>query len=70
MRTAIAILNWNGEILLERYLPSVVRHSQGTDVYVIDNASTDGSVAYVKANYPQVKIVQISSNLGFAGGYN
>lgn len=70
MRTAIAILNWNGEILLERYLPSVVHYSEGTDIYVIDNASTDGSVAFVRTNYPQIKIVQNTENGGFAKGYN
>lgn len=70
MRTAIAILNWNGEILLERYLASVVRYSEGTDIYVIDNASTDGSVEFVRTNYPQIKIVQNPENGGFAKGYN
>ena len=70
MRTAIAILNWNGEILLERYLPSVVLYSEGTDIYVIDNASTDTSVQFVRTNYPQIKIIQNSTNGGFAGGYN
>ncbi|HEA22671.1 hypothetical protein LCGC14_1175260 [marine sediment metagenome] len=70
MRTAIAILNWNGEILLERYLPSVVLYSEGTDIYVIDNASTDTSVQFVRTNYPRIKIIQNSTNGGFAGGYN
>jgi len=70
LRTAIAILNWNGEILLERYLPSVVLYSEGTDIYVIDNASTDTSVQFVRTNYPRIKIIQNSTNGGFAGGYN
>ncbi|MDT7830362.1 glycosyltransferase family 2 protein [Pricia sp. S334] len=70
MRIAIAILNWNGEVLLERYLTSVVHFSQGADIYVIDNASTDGSVAYIRTVHPQVKIIENSENKGFAGGYN
>ena len=70
MRTAIAILNWNGEILLERYLPSVVRYSEAADIYVIDNASTDGSIQFLQINYPQVKVIQNIKNFGFTGGYN
>lgn len=70
MRIAIVILNWNGEVLLERYLPSVVRHSEGADIYVIDNASTDASIEFLEAEYPQVKIIQNAENGGFAKGYN
>ncbi len=70
MQIAIVILNWNGEVLLERYLPSVVRHSKGYDIYIADNASTDGSVTFIKQNYPQVKIIQNDQNGGFAKGYN
>ncbi len=70
MRIAIVILNWNGKGLLKSYLPSVIKYSEGTDIYVADNASTDGSVAFVKANYPSIHIVQNTSNGGFAKGYN
>ncbi len=70
MQIAIVILNWNGEVLLERYLPSVVRYSQGCDIYVADNASTDGSVTFLKQNYPNIKIIQNDQNGGFAKGYN
>ena len=67
---AIVILNWNGEVLLERYLPSVVEYSGDAKVYLADNASTDGSIAFVKENYPSVKIIQNTVNGGFAQGYN
>ena len=70
MKIAIVILNWNGEALLERYLPSVIANSPEGTVYVADNASSDGSVDFLKREYPQVKIVQNSSNGGFAKGYN
>ncbi|WP_306012988.1 MULTISPECIES: glycosyltransferase family 2 protein [unclassified Allomuricauda] len=70
MKIAVVILNWNGEALLERFLPSVLEYSKGTDVYVVDNASTDGSVAYVAQHYPNINIIQNSSNGGFAKGYN
>ena len=67
---AIAILNWNGKNWLEKFLPSVISHSENTDIYIIDNASTDDSVAFLKLNFPQVKIIQNTENHGFAGGYN
>ena len=70
MKIAIVILNWNGEILLERYLPSVIKHSADADIYVADNASTDGSIAFLKEKYPSVKIIQNQENGGFAKGYN
>ena len=70
MRIAIVILNWNGEVLLERYLPSVVQHSDSADIYVIDNASSDGSIDFLKAEYPQVKCIRNEGNGGFAKGYN
>lgn len=47
-----------------------MQYSEGADIYVADNASTDNSVAFVKSKYPSIKIVQNSSNGGFAKGYN
>ncbi|MBT8308265.1 MAG: glycosyltransferase family 2 protein [Maribacter sp.] len=70
MKIAIVILNWNGEVLLERYLPSVIQYSGDADIYVADNASTDGSVDFLKRNYPQIQIIQNKVNGGFAKGYN
>ena len=70
MKIAIVILNWNGEVLLERYLPSVIEHSKGADIYVADNASTDDSIAFVTNNYPTVQIIKNTENGGFAKGYN
>jgi GT2 family glycosyltransferase len=69
-KIAIAILNWNGRTLLEKYLPSVVQHSEGVDIFVIDNASSDDSVTFIQENYPSIKIIQNSENGGFAKGYN
>ena len=70
MKFAIVILNWNGEALLERYLSLVVQYSGDADIYLADNASTDGSVAFVKENFANVNLIQNSSNNGFAKGYN
>ena len=70
MRLAIAILNWNGKSWLEKFLPTVIKNSPDADIYVIDNASTDDSVAFLKTNFPTVKLVINKENYGFAGGYN
>ena len=67
---AIVILNWNGKALLEKFLPSVTKHSKGAVVYVADNASTDDSVAFVSENFPEVKLIQNTENGGYAKGYN
>lgn len=70
-RVAVAILNWNGEKFLRQFLPSVVAFSEDlADIVVIDNASSDGSIALLKSDYPQVTIVELPVNYGFAGGYN
>ena len=67
---AIVILNWNGKALLEKFLPSVLMHSGDAMIYVVDNASTDHSVEFVKLKYPTVKIIQNKTNGGYAKGYN
>lgn len=69
-KIAVVILNWNGEKLLEQFLPSIVKHSPEADIYLADNASTDDSISYVKAFFPTVQIIKNESNLGFAEGYN
>ena len=71
MKTAIVILNWNGQKLLEQFLPSIVNFSANeAEIYVADNASTDNSINYIKEFYPAVKIVQNVVNGGYAKGYN
>ena len=69
-KVAVAILNWNGKDLLEKYLPSVIEYSKEHSVYVIDNDSDDDSVAYIESKFPEIKIIQTGENLGYAGGYN
>lgn len=70
MKIAVVILNWNGVKLLEQFLPSIVQFSPDAAIYVADNASTDASVSFVKANFPSIHIIENKSNFGFAQGYN
>lgn len=66
---AIVLLNFNGEAVLPSFLPSVVANSQ-YDLWLIDNASTDESLAYVKEQFPSVSCISLTANHGFTGGYN
>lgn len=70
-KVAVAILNWNGINYLQSFLGKVCEYSlSDAEVWIIDNASSDDSLSYVRKNHPQVKIVELDSNLGFANGYN
>ena len=70
MKCSVVILNWNGEQTLRQFLPSVLQHTQLTDVEIVvaDNGSTDGSLDYLRTQ--PVRIIQLDQNYGFAGGYN
>ncbi|MBT4298400.1 MAG: glycosyltransferase family 2 protein [Flavobacteriaceae bacterium] len=70
MKVAIVILNWNGLNHLKKFLPSVVKHSDKHNIYVIDNNSSDNSVKYLNKNYPKIKLIINSKNYGYAKGYN
>lgn len=69
---SIIIVNWNGKQWLENEcLPSVKKQTyQNYEVVLVDNASSDDSLDFVKKNYPKVKVVKSKSNLGFAAGNN
>ena len=70
-KVAIVILNWNGEKMLREYLPSVLQYSRDeATIYVADNASTDDSLTMLKAHFPEVRLIELEKNWGFAEGYN
>ena len=58
LKIAVVILNWNGQKLLEQFLPSIIQYSKEATIYVADNASTDDSVSFVTAHFPSVKIMR------------
>jgi len=75
MKISIVIPNYNGRRLLEKNLPAVVRacrhwRKKGWEVIVVDDASTDDSVDFLKKNYPQVKIIRHINNQRFAAACN
>ena len=68
---AIVILNWNGQNFLKQFLPSVLASTYlNKRIIVADNASTDNSIIFLQQNFPQVEILQHTTNEGFAKGYN
>lgn len=68
---SIIIVNWNGKKYLKDCLNSVFSQTYPNyEVVFVDNASTDGSVKYIKENFSKVKIVVNKENLGFAKGNN
>lgn len=70
MKTAVVILNWNGLQHLQHYLPRVVATTPEADIVVADNGSTDDSVAWLREAMPQLQLVLLDKNYGFAEGYN
>lgn len=70
MTVKIVILNWNGRSHLERFLPSVMSARGEAGVVVADNGSSDGSVEFLRENYPDIELLVFDDNYGYAGGYN
>lgn len=71
-KTSVIILNWNGAKLLKQFLPTVLMHTQTEDceVVVADNNSADDSVEIMTQLFPDVKLILLDKNYGFAEGYN
>jgi GT2 family glycosyltransferase len=72
LKAAIVILNWNGISYLKKFLQITLENSlsAGTEIFVADNGSTDGSADWVEKYFPFVKMIRFDKNYGFAGGYN
>ena len=71
-KISVVILNWNGVGMLQKFMPKVVEYSamEGVEICVADNASTDESVSYLQTNFPNVRLILLDKNYGFAEGYN
>ncbi len=68
---SVLIVNWNGEKWLKNCLDSLKAQTyKNYEIIFIDNASTDGSVNFVKQHHPDIKLIQNDENVGFAGGNN
>ena len=66
---SVIILNWNGKQFLEDCLCAMRRQTlRDFETILVDNGSTDGSVEYLRARFPELKLLALPDNLGFAGG--
>ena len=71
VKVSVIIPSWNGEKLLKICLPSLKKQTfKQFEVIVVDNGSTDGSVKYIKKSFPEIKLVELKSNSGFAAAVN
>ena len=70
-RVDIVILNWNGLRFLQPCLDALAEQTfRDYQIWLVDNGSTDGSVAFVRANYPHVHLITNATNRGFAAANN
>ncbi|HRQ38136.1 MAG TPA: glycosyltransferase [Chloroflexota bacterium] len=69
---SILVLNWNGRDLLARYLPPLTQldYPGPYEILLVDNGSTDDSVAFTQTHFPAVRIIANEENLGFSRGIN
>jgi len=68
---SVIVLNWNGKHLLGDCLDSIGKQTYpAIETIVVDNGSIDGSLNYLKENYPGVKLIANEQNLGFAKAMN
>ena len=68
---SLIVLNWNGQPYLHGCITSLLRQNYPeVEFIVVDNGSTDGSVAYVRGTFPGVEVIETGRNLGFSGGMN
>ncbi len=70
-KVSVVIINYNGRKYLEKFLPSVLASTYADiELIVADNASADDSLAFVRESFPTVRIIELTRNHGYAGGYN
>ena len=68
---SVVIPNWNGKRFLAACLDSLRRQTyQRISVIIVDNASNDGSQAFIRDSYPEVRLIELSENQGFTGACN
>jgi N-acetylglucosaminyl-diphospho-decaprenol L-rhamnosyltransferase len=66
----VVIVSWNGRSRLDSCLEHLARQTAPNRVIVVDNASTDGTAAMVRARHPQADLVEMDRNVGFARAVN
>ena len=70
MKIAVVIPNWNGADMIAECLTSLQKQTQKADIIVVDNGSIDNSVSLIEEYFPEVTVISLHKNTGFAGGVN
>ena len=70
IKLAIVVLNWNGKKWLSKFLPTLINNSKGGVLFLVDNASSDDSVDFVRNRFSDINIIINDDNFGYAKGYN
>ncbi len=70
MKAIVVIPNWNGADMLALCLESLRHQSKKSDVLVVDNGSIDNSIELLESQFPEVILIKLPKNTGFAGGVN
>ena len=70
MKLSVIILNWNGKLLLKKFLPSIILYTPNTSIYVVDNSSKDGSIEFLNKKYKNIPIIKLPENTGYSKAYN
>jgi len=70
LSVSVVIPNWNGVYLMEKHLQKTIDATPGAEIIICDDVSTDGSVAYIKKNFPDIIVVANKKRQGFAGNVN
>jgi GT2 family glycosyltransferase len=69
--TSIVIVTWNGRQYLEHCLTAAqAQHGTDAEIVLVDNGSSDGTQAFVRERFPAVRLIELGTNHGFAGGCN
>ena len=69
-KCAVVVPSWNGLDELKNSIPSLLSLTGKPKIIVVENGSVDGSADYLAKTHPEVDVVQLLSNRGFAGGVN
>ncbi|EKD67165.1 MAG: Glycosyl transferase, group 2 family, partial [uncultured bacterium] len=70
LSVSIVIPNWNGVGLMKKHLPRVIAFSEGAEIIVADDASSDESVEMLRNKFPSIRVVANKKRQGFAGNVN
>jgi GT2 family glycosyltransferase len=66
----IVIPNWNGLNLLQKYLRQTIKVCENSEIIIVDDGSTDGSIEYLHSNFPEMNVIAKSQHEGFASSVN